>query len=193
MVRGLLPHYWQTGVMQFVTFHLLDSLPADVRKFMAMQRDFFIAAHPLPWDRKVKEEFNSKFSATTLSLLDKGYGSCLLRRRECRQIVVDSLHWHDGKDLLLGDFVVMPNHVHALVVCDGDVNDVFRRINRFTAVRINRLTGRSGQLWPNEVYDRMIRNADHMRSVINYIANNPRFLPPDAYHYEHSGWQHLYD
>ena len=48
--------------------------------------------------------------------LDKCHGSCVLRRRSPRKTVVDSLHFFHGTRLWMGDFVVMPNHVHAIMI-----------------------------------------------------------------------------
>jgi hypothetical protein len=35
------------------------------------------------------------------------------------------------------------------------------------------LLGRSGSLWQEESFDRLIRDADHYGRVVRYIAKNP--------------------
>ncbi len=46
---------------------------------------------------------------------DRCHGDCVLRRSEAARTVAGALRFFDGTRLWLGDFVVMPNHVHALM------------------------------------------------------------------------------
>ena len=54
--------------------------------------------------------------------LDKRQGACVLRRPELSKIVADSLLYFDGIRYHMGDFVVMPNHVHLLVCLIGETD-----------------------------------------------------------------------
>ncbi|WP_372796583.1 transposase [Pontiella sp.] len=48
--------------------------------------------------------------------LDACHGSCLFRKPEVRKVLEDALrHFHGGR-WWLGDYVIMPNHVHLLVL-----------------------------------------------------------------------------
>lgn len=47
--------------------------------------------------------------------------ACLLRQPVLAKIVADSLRHFDGDRYCLGDFVVMPNHVHLLVAFGSEV------------------------------------------------------------------------
>jgi len=51
--------------------------------------------------------------------LDSCHGRCLLKRPELATIVADSLLHFDGQRYRIGDFIVMPNHVHLLAVFRG--------------------------------------------------------------------------
>ncbi|MEJ7590531.1 MAG: hypothetical protein WKF77_03225 [Planctomycetaceae bacterium] len=70
--------------------------------------------------------------------LDECPGACVLKRPELAKIVADSLQHFDCNLYRMGDFVVMPNHVHLLAVfatpdaarhrlCDGVHRQVARR------------------------------------------------------------------
>ena len=69
----------------------------------------------------------------------------------------------------------MPNHVHVLITPleDAHLPEIMHSIKSFTAKKANAILGRSGAFSQRESFDRYIRNADHFRSVIRYIENNP--------------------
>jgi len=59
-----------------------------------------------------------------METLDKGWGACELRRPEIARIAADSLLHFDEARYRMGDFVVMPNHVHTLVCLLGQTDIV---------------------------------------------------------------------
>ncbi len=63
-----------------------------------------------------RTEYHERFAKRYMESLDKGCGTCVLQRPELSRIVADSLLYFDGVRYNMGDFVVMPNHVHLLVV-----------------------------------------------------------------------------
>ncbi len=50
---------------------------------------------------------------------------------------------------------------------------VLQRLKSFTAVKANKLIGRSGAFWLHESYDHVIRDDLELGRVVRYIANNP--------------------
>ncbi len=81
------------------------------------------------------------------SALDDCHGSCMLKRPDLSKIVADNLRNLDGTDYELLDFVVMPNHVHAL--------------------------GESGHFWQEDGFDHLVRSPEQFEHYRRYIANNP--------------------
>lgn len=113
--RRNLPHWEQGGCTYFVTFRLADALSQAKLGDFVEQRTRWFGLHPKPWTVEVWEEYRKRFGDPVQKWLDAGYGSCALRRPEVRQIVEDALRHFDGDRYDLGEFVVMPNHVHVLV------------------------------------------------------------------------------
>ena len=108
--------------------------------------------------------------------LDECHGSCPLRRPELATLVGESLRSFDGTRYHLTDFVVMPNHVHLLVAFPDEAAMLVQceGWKRFTAVRLNRLLGRSGRFWQVDGFNHLVRDETHFEKFRRYIADNPR-------------------
>ena len=121
------------------------------------------------------EESKTIFRKNIEKYLDAGYGQCYLKVAEVAQMVSDSLRFFDGSKYRLSAWVVMPNHIHFLVIpFEGvQVRDIAHSIKSYTAHEANKILGRTGQFWQPEPFDRYIRNADHFANVVRYIENNP--------------------
>jgi REP element-mobilizing transposase RayT len=81
----------------------------------------------------------------------------------------------DSQRYELGDWVVMPNHVHVLFRPLGEhrLPDILQSWKSFTAKAINKALGRTGSVWQEDYWDRLIRNERHLHAVQRYIAGNP--------------------
>jgi type I restriction enzyme, R subunit len=131
--------------------------------------------HPQPWDLPTEKEYHERFSRQIDEWLDQGSGSCLLRDPANAKIVGDALLHFDGERYELGDFVVMPNHVHVLFrPADGHrLEDIVKSWKGFTAREINKRMGKKGPLWQEEYWDWLIRNERHFGKCVEYIRANP--------------------
>ena len=188
ITAGQLPHWYQPGATYFVTFRTADSIPAPVAAVWYRHRDEWLRYHgidpSLPsWmkslqalDPPLQREFHSTFSREFLEHLDRGHGECLLRRPELAKLVVESLRHSDGVTYHLGDFVIMPNHVHLLVglIGETDILRVCRSWKRFSATKINRALGRRGRFWQEESFDHLVRSSEHFERSRRYVEANPR-------------------
>jgi type I restriction enzyme R subunit len=90
--------------------------------------------------------------------------------------VAENLHHFDGQRYHLGDFVVMPNHVHLIVCLIGttDLEAQWYSWKRFTAGRINEILGRRGRFWHEECFDHLVRSPEQFDYFRRYIADNPK-------------------
>ena len=86
------------------------------------------------------------------------------------------MRYFDGDRYHLGEWVIMPNHVHVLVTPLGEhkLSDIVHSWKSFTANQINKALNRRGKVWQEEYYDRIIRGPQHLYLVEQYIHNNPQ-------------------
>jgi REP element-mobilizing transposase RayT len=71
-------------------------------------------------------------------------------------------------------WVIMPNHVHALLFPYKELSQVMLVIKSASARRANRLLERSGQrFWQDESFDRWVRDDRERCRIIRYIEANP--------------------
>ncbi len=192
------PHWAQAGAVVFITFRTHDSIPREVvARWEAEKREWLrlrgkdTGAHwsavvpTLPAEERA--DFRVTFNRCREAYLDSCHGRCLLRRPELAKIVADALLHFDGQRYRLGDFVVMPNHIHLLAAfptadamraqCDSWLH--------YTAVQINRATGEAGKFWQQEPFDHLVRSPEQYGHLRAYIADNPRTagLAPGEYLY----------
>lgn len=169
-----LPHWNQDDTYVFITFRLGDSLPQDLLAQLKSERETWLSLHPQPWDKQTEHEYHRKFSHKTEEWLDNGYGSCLLKSPEASAIVLETMRHDDGRKYDLVDYVIMPNHVHALVRMIGD-NKIQTLAQEWKSVSSHKLRKQFGAEWcgwMKNYYDRTIRDEAHFKNVISYIQKN---------------------
>ena len=180
------PHWGQAGAIVFVTFRTADSIPAEVldrwerEKTDWMLRRGYIDGHwseLLPsLSEKERGEFNQAFNRCREDFLDTCHGKCVLKRPDLAKIVADSLLYFDGDRYRMGDFIIMPNHVHLLAAFQNpkSMRETFDSWLHFTAVQINRELSQKGHFWQEEPFDHLVRSEEQYRYLVNYIATNPK-------------------
>jgi carbamoylphosphate synthase large subunit/REP element-mobilizing transposase RayT len=173
--RRNLPHREQPQTTYFVTFRLADSVPQKLLQDWGEEQGTWLKFHPKPWDWKTAREYHRRFVEEREDWLDRGHGSCLLRDLRTAEIVADALRFFDGERYHLDAFVVMPNHVHALVQPTGNnsLSEILHSWKSFTANEINRVTSRREELWMHESYDHIVRDWEELLNWRRYIAKNP--------------------
>jgi REP element-mobilizing transposase RayT len=157
---GYLPHFDHVGLIQVVTFRLVDALPTDLLEKL---------------EKAVSKENDVEKRKRIEAWLDAGYGSCWLRDPRIAAIVEEALLHFDAHRYRLLAWAIMPNHVHALVELSPEVllPDVMHTWKSFTAKAANRILHRSGSFWMPEYFDRYIRDERHFANAVNYIHSNP--------------------
>src|SRR5438552_14533814 len=124
--RGYLPHVKREGSSYFVTFRLADSLPKDVLlKFEDEKAERLHRLHAQQEAAKklgpaVKvtehlEEIERDFLRKFERFLDAAHGVCWLRRPEIADLTAAAICFFDEKRYFLDAWVIMPNHVHAVL------------------------------------------------------------------------------
>lgn len=190
-----LPHWRLPGACYLITFRLNDSIPAPVLQTMrdelkAWKQRLLEAASKnegrLPAEEHAAwTNFQRGHLRKLESILNEGHGECLLRDEYHRGLVATVLHHFEGQRCEMMAFVIMPNHVHALCrpLPGHDLEKLTGSWKRYSSQSLNRGARRQGRVWQQETFDRIIRDGDHFRQAIRYIAKNPvrsRLEPNEA-------------
>ncbi len=181
--HGELPHWEQDGVCSFVTMRLADSLPRERLEDLARLRAAWLAEHPEPRTREDDQAYVRLFAVRVEHWLDAGVGECLLRDTRARQAVEAASAHDDGLRYVLYASVVMPNHVHMLLMPrpGESLRGILRSFKKVTSRSVNEVLGRTGHVWQREYWDTLIRNQEHFDKARRYLVqNNPR-LAYDVY------------
>lgn len=158
--RGYHPHFDKSEIIQTITFRLVDSLPQEVLK-------------RLEQDLKYK---NSNANREYIEeCLNKGYGECLLKRKECAEIVENLLLSGNNLNYETISWIIMPNHVHAIIKMKqgNSLSNIVKIWKGRSAFEINKMLGHRGSFWQRDYFDRYIRNERHLLAAIDYVHMNP--------------------
>jgi putative transposase len=79
------------------------------------------------------------------------------------------------------EVVVMPNHVHGVVVMSDDqswarvsLGQIVSAFKSISAIKCNRMLGRADRpFWQRNYYERIVRNEDELNRIRQYIRDNP--------------------
>ncbi len=190
------PHWSQVGAIVFVTFRTHDSIPQSVIRRWDREKCDWVhrRGYAGRWEvvvpnleSKEQDAFKKQFSRCRELYLDECHGQCLLRRPELSKIVADSLMHFDKTRYRIGDFIIMPNHVHLLAAFSNRATMLkqFESWLHYTAVQINRTIGEKGTFWQSEPFDHLVRSIEQYQYLRHYIADNPKKarLNPGEYFY----------
>ena len=179
------PHWSQAGAVVFVTFRTNDSIPFEVLDLWERQKKDWMARRGFAgghWSENLNQlnegdraQFNKEFNRTREDCLDTCLGECVLKQPRLASIVASSLLHFDKVRYRMGDFIVMPNHVHLLCVFPNEelMRKQFDSWQQFTATRINRLLGQTGKFWQGDPFDHLVRSPEQYEYLRKYIAENP--------------------
>lgn len=192
--RGYLPHCDKLGLIQFVTFRLWDSLPASRNgewEHLLAVAGRSNAPCTAPGARSIASpdattspEDENRVAARAQAAreqrlklenyLDRGPGECFLRDPRIAGLMEVALRFHHGQRFELLAWVVMPNHVHALLkIGDTPLSRIIQNWKSITAVQANKLLGRTGDFWQSDYWDTFMHDEAQTRKAVRYIESNP--------------------
>ncbi len=106
----------------------------------------------------------------------------------------------------LDAFVIMPNHIHAIIVLVAEpvgaglkpaptpaptrhpLSEIVRALKTFSARRINTRRGTPGApVWQRNYYEHIVRNERSLDAIRRYIAENPLRWHLDRYNPDATG------
>ena len=176
--RKRLPHWEASGRIYFVTFRLVDSLPASLLRRIVSKRRQALEKAPAscrPDSLSERKRLKRLFSRRIEAYLDAGKGCCSLAHPAVAEIVAEAIRHFDGLRYELFAWCIMPNHVHVVFrpLKENSLAAILHSWKSFTAQSANRILGRTGIFWQREYYDHLVRNGEQFARAIRYIAQNP--------------------
>jgi REP element-mobilizing transposase RayT len=177
--RNVLPHLKREGGSYFVTFRLAGTLPREILLRLKAEREAIIrhalaAKRPLTWHEQ--EELFRWYSSRVDAYLDTGHGDCWLRRPSVAGVVARALPFFAGKRYELRAWVVMPNHVHAVLrpLPGFTLSRILKGWKGYTGREANKFLGRTGKsFWQTESFDHLVRNDEDLHRCCHYTTMNP--------------------
>jgi REP element-mobilizing transposase RayT len=190
--RRHLPHYQPDEATYFVTFRLQESLPKSIvdeirdrKKTETHLNDYF-----------------ASFEGFDEQLETGSRGPFWLRNPAVVNVVRDAIHFRDSKEYDLIAYCIMPNHVHIVFSIEGyslptgqdgragelrklggfvgrdgvptyRVTSIIAGLKKHTAMKANKILGRTGPFWQAESYDHVVRSEEDLERIIQYVLLNP--------------------
>jgi putative transposase len=92
---------------------------------------------------------------------------------------------YDG--VSLGEFIIMPNHMHGILIIDGNgenqgsassaptLGAIIRCLKSRSAIAVNKACNREGvPVWQRNYWERIVRDKSELQAIRAYIRNNPQ-------------------
>jgi len=182
-----LPHCQPEGRFLFITWLLFGSLPNDK-----------------PVDSRTYPTKGHAFVARDRQLASCATGPKWLEEPAIAELVANTILAADKERRFynLSAWVVMPNHVHLLILPLVPVPSITKWIKGSTAREANKLLRRTGNpFWQDESYDHYVRNEEQtvrtglssVDRIVAYIEHNPVATGlasiSDQWPWSSAGWQ----
>ncbi len=170
-----LPHWMQDSRIYFVTFRLADSIAKAKLNQWKEELEIWRHNQPNPEFEENLSEQTRRYRKKQQEWLDQGHGSCVLNNPEVSEIVEQTLLHFDGERYHLGDYVVMPNHVHVIVepIKGHSLSKIMQSWKGYSARAINKMLQTKGAVWMDESFDHIIRRETSFIKFQDYIRENP--------------------
>jgi putative transposase len=155
--RRRLPHFHPHDAFVFLTWRLAGTLPFVV-------------------DRKTYSTPGHVFVAADSALDECSFGPRWLADTRIADLIATAIQIGEAERGFyeLCAWVVMPNHVHLLILPRRPVPVIMRWLKGSTARRANQLLRRTGSpFWQDESYDHWVRNGKELSRITRYIEENP--------------------
>ncbi|MBN2686256.1 MAG: hypothetical protein JXR40_13330 [Pontiellaceae bacterium] len=210
-----LPHWRQDGATYFVTLRLGDSIPRKILEQWKEEDHAWLKAHGIHTEsneisavvpKELRRVFFRRRGHRIHIELDQSHGRCLFSQPDSRKILSSAIDFFHGARWWVGDYVIMPNHVHGLfqpmmkpqreangpedrsTTCP--LEEILGSVKSFVSNQLTKRGIKTGKLWQQENYDRLVRDHEELAIWRRYIEKNPvkAKLPPDKYHYHRCEW-----
>ena len=97
----------------------------------------------------------------------------LFSRDRWARLLIDTLYHYRGAAYLLHEFVVMPDHIHALLTPKTSLEKAVQFLKGGFSYRAKKELGSNMEVWQKGFSDHRIRHADDYLGHVSYIHENP--------------------
>jgi len=97
----------------------------------------------------------------------------LFRNERWALLLMDTLKHYRGKAYLLHEFVIMPDHVHAIITPATSLEKAVQFIKGGFSYRVRKELGSNMEVWQKGFSDHRIRDASDYRLHVTYVRQNP--------------------
>jgi putative transposase len=97
----------------------------------------------------------------------------LFQNERWAMLLIDTLYHYRPSAYLLHEFVVMPDHFHALITPQTSLEKAVQFIKGGFSYRAKKQLGSSMEVWQKGFQDHRIRDASDLAAHIVYIHDNP--------------------
>jgi REP element-mobilizing transposase RayT len=156
--RGRLPHWIPDDAVFFLTWRLAGSVPVPPPDIITLE---YLAGR-LPGGKKLSSAAPS--------------GPFWLQDARIASMVANALRYGESIRGLyqLYAWVIMPNHVHAILKPHVELSAATQWLKGRTARVGNRILSRTGMpFWQDESFDHWVRSTQELQSLIEYMEDNP--------------------
>jgi putative transposase len=159
--RRNLPHWLPEGRTIFLTWRLFGSLPTSSLKVRAKAAGLTAGERFRAVDTALDRMMEGPFW-----LKDPAVATCVVKALRRGEAELDQYK--------LLAYVVMPNHVHALLTPKVEVSRLMNGLKGTTALAANKILKRTGKpFWQDESFDHWLRRDESFPRFISYIERNP--------------------
>lgn len=104
-----------------------------------------------------------------------GYKAWLAIPDCAKLFIADLYHYRIKYDFKLLAFVVMPEHVHLLLMPTetAGISQIMKVLKRHSSWALNQRLRRTGRFWMEDFFDHWARNQRQTADTIEYLHNNP--------------------
>ncbi len=171
--RGRLPHWEVAERWHFITIRCQGSLPPEARVKI---REIHRALSQITATDPEFAQLQRQYFLSTEKYLDQNFGFAPFVQTTANRSCLEDLERLEGDGWLVGEAVIMPNHLHC-VIYPGEkhlpLREALSRLKGRSARRLNVLLKRQGRFWQQDWFDRWMRNEAELDKTINYIRQNP--------------------
>src|ERR1700746_4153043 len=97
----------------------------------------------------------------------------LFRNERLANLLIDTINHYRGSGYLLHEFVIMPDHLHALITPLTSLEKTVQFIKGGFSYRAKKELGSNMEIWQKGFSDHRVRDASDYRIHQSYVQQNP--------------------